>query len=82
MLGLTCYVSGWFLPMYFAGRLESQNSLEYEEAAVFAKQLGMDECVDDLLDMARVEVEHEEFFRKTVAGHWMLPVTRMIFRWS
>ena len=26
IIGLTCYVSGWFFPMYFAGRLESQNA--------------------------------------------------------
>jgi demethoxyubiquinone hydroxylase (CLK1/Coq7/Cat5 family) len=81
-LGMTCHISGWFLPMYFAGRLESQNSVEYEDAAAFAKQLDMKECVDDLLDMARVEVEHEVFFRETVAGHWMLPTMRRVFGWS
>ncbi|MEK7855920.1 MAG: ferritin-like domain-containing protein, partial [Acidobacteriota bacterium] len=37
-LGLTCHLSGWYMPMYFAGRLESQNSAEYEEAAAFAKE--------------------------------------------
>ena len=47
-LGTTCYVSGWFMPMYFAGRLESQNSIEYEDAAVFARELKMHECVEDL----------------------------------
>ena len=68
--------------MYFAGRLESQNSIEYEDAAVFAKELGMDQCVEDLLDMARVEVEHEEFFSSVVAGHRLLPIMRKVFRWS
>jgi hypothetical protein len=70
------------MPMYFAGRLESQNSVEYEDAAVFAKELEMQDCVDDLLDMARVEVEHEVFFREMVAGHRLLPVMRKVFRWS
>ena len=41
VLGPSCFVSGWFMPMYFAGRLESQNSVEYEDAAVFAKELDM-----------------------------------------
>ncbi|HTH51258.1 MAG TPA: hypothetical protein VL501_04965 [Pyrinomonadaceae bacterium] len=82
VLGHTCFISGWFMPMYFAGRLESGNSVEYEDAAVFAKELGMDEGVADLLDMARVEVEHEVFFRETVMGHWMLPMMRRIFRWG
>ncbi len=81
-LGLTCYVSGWFMPMYFAGRLESQNSAEYEEAAAFAEQLEMHDCVRDLLDMARVELEHEEFFRVVVTGHRLLPVMKKVFRWS
>jgi demethoxyubiquinone hydroxylase (CLK1/Coq7/Cat5 family) len=40
LLGTTCFVSGWFMPMYFAGRLESGNSVEYEDAAVFAQELG------------------------------------------
>jgi demethoxyubiquinone hydroxylase (CLK1/Coq7/Cat5 family) len=81
-LGLTCFVSGWFMPMYFAGRLESQNSVEYEDAAAFARELGMDECVADLLDMARVEVEHEVFFRETVSRHRLLPVMKRLFGWS
>lgn len=81
-LGLACHVSGWFMPMYFAGRLESQNSIEYEDAAAFARELGMEDCVRDLLDMARVEVEHEVFFRETVAGHRLLPIMRRIFGWG
>ena len=81
-LGLTCHISGWFMPMYFAGRLESQNSVEYEDAAVFAKELGMDDCVEDLLDMARVELEHEVFFRDTVTRHRLLPVMKKVFGWS
>jgi rubrerythrin len=82
VLGLTCHVSGWFMPMYFAGRLESQNSVEYEDAAVFAKELEMQDCVDDLLDMAGVELEHEVFFREMVTGHRLLPVMRKVFGWS
>lgn len=81
-LGLTCYVSGWFMPMYFAGRLESKNSIEYENAAAFAKELEMPACVEDLLDMARVEVEHEVFFRETVTGHRLLPIMKRVFGWS
>ena len=81
-LGLTCHISGWFMPMYFAGRLESQNSVEYEDAAAFAKDLGMDDCARDLLDMARVEVEHEVFFHNVVAGHRLLPIMKRVFGWS
>ena len=81
-LGLTCRVSGWFMPMYFAGRLESGNVVEYEDAAAFAKELKMDECIEDLLDMARVELEHEVFFRDMVTGHRLLPFMKKVFSWS
>ena len=82
MIGAACFLSGWFMPMYFAGRLESGNVVEYEEAAAMARELDMPECVDDLLDMARVEAEHELFFREMVAGHRLLPAMKRVFRWS
>lgn len=82
MLGLTCFISGRFMPMYFAGRLESGNVIEYEDAAAFARQLEMIECVGDLLDMARVEAEHEIFFREMVVGHRLLPWMKRVFRWG
>lgn len=81
-LGAACHVSGWFFPMYFAGRLESGNVKEYEDAAAFAKLLEMRECCDELLEMARVEQEHEDFFRSVVAKHRLLPITRRFFHWS
>jgi demethoxyubiquinone hydroxylase (CLK1/Coq7/Cat5 family) len=81
-LGVSCYVSGWFMPMYFAGRLESQNSVEYEDAALLAGELELYDCFDDLMEMARVELEHEEFFRTVVAGHRLLPIMKRVFRWS
>lgn len=81
-LGLTCRVSGWFFPMYFAGRLESQNVEEYVTAAEFAKELGMEDCAAQMLEMSETEREHEVFFRQTITGHRLLPVTRKFFRWS
>lgn len=81
-LGAACHISGWFFPMYFAGRLESGNVKEYEDAAAFAKELKMLECFDALVEMARVEGEHELFFSQIVAKHRLLPVTKRFFRWS
>jgi len=81
-LGASCYVSGWFFPMYFAGRLESGNVREYEDAAAFASELGMQDCVDELMEMARTEAEHEIFFRSVVAEHRLLSLMRTFFRWS
>lgn len=81
-LGLTCYVSGWFFPMYFAGRLENQNVQEYVDAAEFAKELEMPECFDEMMEMSRVEGEHEIFFSQTIANHRFLPLTKTFFKWS
>ena len=81
-LGATCFLSGWFMPMYFAGRLESQNVQEYIDAAEYARELGMESCVEEMMEMSRVEGEHEAFFSTTVAGHRLLPVMKKVFRWS
>ena len=81
-IGAACFVSGWFFPMYFAGRLESGNVQEYVDAAEFARELGMSDCFDEMMEMSRVEGEHEEFFRRIVAEHRLLPITKRFFRWS
>ena len=47
-----------------------------------AKELEMPECFDEMMEMARVEQEHEDFFRSVVAKHRLLPITRRFFRWS
>jgi ferritin-like protein len=72
VLGALCHVSGWFLPMYGAGRLESRNIVEYERAAVRALGCGREDLIDCLLGMAEVEWEHEYYFRHKVIGHRML----------
>jgi len=81
-IGIACHLIGWFLPMYFAGRLESGNVLEYEEAAGYAAALGLDEFEADLLVMSRVEKEHEDFFLEVIAGHRLLPLMNAIFKWG
>jgi len=70
-LGMLCHVSGWFLPMYGAGKLESRNIREYETAARFALESGQFEFIDCLLTMAEVEWEHEHYFRLKVLNHWL-----------
>jgi rubrerythrin len=82
VLGLGCHLIGWFLPMYFAGRLERGNAGEYERAAGHATALGLDRFARELGVMARVEEEHEVFFRGVIAGHPMLPRMKRIFGWG
>ncbi|HEV7681565.1 MAG TPA: hypothetical protein VGO68_05550 [Pyrinomonadaceae bacterium] len=68
-LGFLCHVMGWFAPMYGAGRLESRNIREYENAARYARDCGREEFIDCLLTMAEVEWEHEYYFRSRVLVH-------------
>jgi rubrerythrin len=69
VLGALCHLSGWFAPMYGAGRLESRNIVEYETAARYARACGHMEFIDCLLTMAEVEWEHEHYFRSRVLQH-------------
>ena len=69
VLGLLCHLSGWFAPMYGAGRLESRNIVEYEMAARHALACGREDLIDCLLTMAEVEWEHEHYFRTCVLRH-------------
>lgn len=64
-----CYVSGWLLPMYGAGKLERRNIVEYENAARYAGECGKPEWINCLLMMAEVEWEHEQYFRAKVLSH-------------
>ena len=76
-LGALCHLTGWLLPMYGAGRLESRNIREYETAARHASRAGHAEFVDCLLGMAEVEWEHERYFRACVESHRWGPRVRL-----
>ncbi|HEY6232750.1 MAG TPA: hypothetical protein VIW64_15915 [Pyrinomonadaceae bacterium] len=68
-LGFLCHLMGWLAPMYGAGRLESRNIREYEQAARYARTCGCEEFTGCLLTMAEVEWEHEKYFRSRVMAH-------------
>lgn len=73
-----CQVGGWFFPMYGAGRLESQNSVEYERAARLALVAGHETLIEEFLVMAEVEWDHERYFRSKAASHWLW---RFVAQW-
>lgn len=87
-IGLFCHVGGWYLPMYGAARLERSNIDEYVVAADLARTAGRPELVDDLLDMAQVEWDHEAYFRGKAERHflhrffprWPVPPARDSYR--
>ena len=70
-VGALCFCTGFFLPMYGAGLLESRNVGEYLEAARLAQATAFDHWVPKLLAMAETERRHEAFFRRTCAAHWL-----------
>jgi len=67
--GALCRLVGWFLPMYVAGLLEGRNVREYEGAAGLAEGAGRHAWVGPLRVLARVESDHEAFFRGRVRSH-------------
>ena len=81
-VGAMCHVIGWFLPMYFAGRLEGRNVEEYEEAAVHAGAANLNQFEGELRIMRSVEREHELFFLNVVRGHRLLRLVQPIFKWG
>jgi hypothetical protein len=80
--GLLCFVSGFFGPMYAAGRLEAMNVDQYRTARDNALRLGLDRFVSDLEAMRVEEDRHERFFGDQVRGHFLLPVAQFFLGWT
>ncbi len=68
---LICRFGGWYIPMYGAARLEADNIVEYEIAARLAWHAGLRDWIDDLLEMAEVEWDHEHVLRGFASSHWL-----------
>jgi len=79
--GGLCFVTGFFGPMYAAGRLEAMNVGQYESAREMARILGLDAFADRLEEMRAEEDRHERFFGDEVRGHRLLPVTSAVLGW-
>jgi demethoxyubiquinone hydroxylase (CLK1/Coq7/Cat5 family) len=80
--GLLCFESGFFGPMYAAGRLEAMNVHQYRAARDNAALLGLDGFVAHLEAMRVEEDRHERFFGDQVRGHFLLPVARFFMGWT
>ena len=77
-----CFFSGWFFAMYFAGRLEEGNIVEYQHAAEHAEAIGLKDLAETLMIFSAKEEEHEAFFYNIVRGHWMLAPMKKTFTWG
>jgi rubrerythrin len=70
VLKVLCPVSGWFLPMYCAWKLEENNIEEYAKAAALATACNESAMAAELLRMAEVEREHAAYFAALVEGKY------------
>jgi demethoxyubiquinone hydroxylase (CLK1/Coq7/Cat5 family) len=80
--GSLCFLTGWFWPMYAAGRLEAQNVGQYVAAREAATTLGRHDCIDRLQAMTLEEDRHEQWFGDRVRGHWLLPIAQRLLGWT
>ncbi len=82
IIACSCYVIGWFMPYYFAGRLESGNVCEYFIMMRYFNEIEIREHDEVLYDMAMKEKEHEAYFQKSLEHNRLLPLFERIFGWG
>lgn len=82
IISYSCYVIGWFMPYYFAGRLESGNVCEYFRMKSYFNELGISAHDQALYDMGIKEKEHEVYFYNQIKDSKWLPFFEKLFRWS
>jgi hypothetical protein len=78
----SCYVIGWFMPYFFAGKLESGNVCEYFVMLHYFRSLGIREHDAILYEMGMKEKEHEVYFLGKIKGNRLLPVFERLFSWG
>lgn len=82
VIAFSCHVIGWFMPYYFAGRLESGNVCEYFRMMHYFHELGIKEHDNILYEMGIKEKEHEDFFIDVVKDSKLLPFFEKVFGWG
>lgn len=82
VISFSCHIIGWFMPFYFAGRLESGNVCEYFRMKQYFNSLGIREHDQLLYDMGIKEKEHEVYFLQQIRHNKLLPVFEKLFSWG
>ena len=82
IISFSCYIIGWFMPYYFAGRLESGNVCEYFRMMQYFHELGITTHNDVLYEMGIKEKEHEVYFLNSIKNKKLLPFFEKIFAWG
>lgn len=82
VISASCYVIGWFMPYFFAGKLESGNVCEYFRMMQYFNSLGITEHNQILYDMGMKEKEHEVYFLSKIKNEKLLPIFEKLFFWG
>ncbi len=82
IISASCYVIGWFMPYFFAGRLESGNVCEYFVMMHYFHSLGIREHDEVLYEMGMKEKDHEIYFLNQIRTSKLLPIFEKIFSWG
>jgi len=82
IISSSCYVIGWFMPFFFAGRLESGNVCEYFRMKQYFNSIQIHRHDQLLYDMGMKEKEHEVYFLEQIKESKLLPFFERIFSWG
>lgn len=82
IISFSCHLIGWFMPYFFAGRLESGNVCEYFRMMQYFHELGITEHNQVLYEMGIKEKEHEVYFLGKIQNKKWLPIFEKIFSWG
>jgi hypothetical protein len=82
VISASCHVIGWFMPYFFAGKLESGNVCEYFVMMKYFHALGIREHDEILYEMGIKEKEHEVYFLEQIKNSRWLPYFEKVFSWG
>lgn len=82
IISASCYVIGWFMPYFFAGKLESGNVCEYFRMKQYFNSLGITNHDLVLYEMGMKEKDHEVYFLNRIKYNKLLPVFEKLFFWG
>jgi len=82
VISSSCYVIGWFMPYFFAGKLESGNVCEYFVMMHYFHSLGIRDHDEILYEMGMKEKDHEIYFLNQIRTSKLLPIFEKVFSWG
>lgn len=82
VISASCHVIGWFMPFFFAGKLESGNVCEYFRMKQYFNSIGIIKWDVLLYEMGMKEKEHEVYFLNKIKESRVLPYFERIFNWG